>query len=669
MQPSKTETGADLAPCFDGWRTLWLPPERLPLSRWAEQNITLSGEYARQADQLRLFGWQREIFDSFTDPRVSEIVLMCGTQMVKTLFMQAAIAYVICEDPGPILVLQPTDTKAEEFSKERLNPMFRDCAVLRGKIRQGKSRDASNTLLVKTFPGGILALAGAVSAGNVASRPIRYFFADEVDKDGYNPGKEGDVISLGDERIASFESLGKKIRTCSPTIAGRSRIGALYQATDRRRPWVACPGCGKYQILTWSQVVFDPHAPADRRAASCGYKCAHCGDLWGDIERQRACDRNVEWRAEGHFAGKAGFWVSHLYSPWKTLAQMVEKYLASEKDPAARQVFVNTTLAELWEEQGETPEWELLMGRREEYPANEDAVVPERGLFVTVAVDTQESPPRLEYEVVAWGRDRENWSLAYGAIQALASNGQPLPVSSPEVWAELDRQVLQRTFPHALGGELPVMVMAIDTGMRPQPVYSFARRHARPAYSASGIRIVAPRTVVPVKGNEDPLRILSKISREDAARKRQNIRIVSVGTHAAKQELYDALREIAPSADGSPVPRCHHFPAYPRDYFEGLCGETRLVKETGRIEWRKKPNVRNEPLDLKVYNRAAASMFGIDRFGKKQWAALERMVAPSRAISMPEPAAEAQPASPAAAPPPPPVKRRKPRTFVPSYLL
>jgi phage terminase large subunit GpA-like protein len=629
------------------------------LSRWAEQNITLSREYARQADQLRLFGWQREIFDSFTDPRVSEIVLMCGTQMVKTLFIQAAIAYAIAEQPGPILVLQPSEGDAKAFSKERLTPMLRDCEVLHGKVARAKSRDSANTIQEKWFPGGMLAVDGAISPANVARRSIRYFFADEVDKYGVSAGVEGDVIALGDERVATYESLGKKIRTCSPTIAGRSRIGRLYAATDRRKPWVACPGCAAYQVLVWSQVVFDP----------VGYRCAHCGDLWGDIERWAACDKGVEWRAEAPFSGRAGFWISHLYSPWKTLAAMVEKYQASHRDPQAYKVFVNTTLAELWEEQGETPDYELLLARREDYPANEEAVVPERGLFLTAAVDVQESPPRLEYEVVAWGRDRENWSLAYGTIQALASNGQPLPVSSPEVWAELDRQVLQRTFPHALGGELPVMVMAIDTGMRPQPVYSFARRHARPAYSASGIRIVAPRTVVPVKGNEDPLRIISKISREDASRKRQNIRIVSIGTHAAKQEIYDALREIVPSADGSPVPRCHHFPAYGKEYFEGLCAEIRLVKENGRIEWRKKPNVRNEPLDLKVYNRAAASMFGIDRFGKKQWAALERMVAPSRAISMPEPAAEAQPASPAAAPPPPPVKRRKPRTFVPSYLL
>ncbi|MEP6962557.1 MAG: terminase gpA endonuclease subunit, partial [Acidobacteriota bacterium] len=610
------------------WSQLWIPPEHLPLSTWAEKNLQLSSEYARRRGGLTLYGWQRDIFDSFTDPRVSEIVLMCGTQLVKTLFIQAAVAYVICEAPGPILILQPSEGDAKAFSKERLSPMLRDCPVLQGKISAAKSRDASNTIQEKWFPGGMLAIDGAISPANVARRSIRYFFTDEIDKKGYNPGVEGDVIALGDERVATYESLGKKIRTCSPTVFGRSRIGKAYHATDRRKPWVKCIGCGHYQLLTWSQVCFDP----------VGYKCVHCGDLWGDIERWESCDKHVEWRNESPFFGRAGFWISHLYSPWKTMAQMVSKYLEVHKNPPDHQVFVNTTLAELWQEQGETPDHEILLGRREPYPCNENAVVPERGLFLTCAVDVQENPPRLEYEVVAWGRDRENWSIAYGAIQVQAENGQPLPVTSEELWDKLNDDVLQRYFPHANGTQLPIMVMVIDTGTRPQPVYAFAVKHARPSYFAAGLRVHTPRTVVPIKGNEDDLRILSGISREDAARKRQNIRIVSIGTHCVKQELYDLLRDVGPSEDGSPVPRCHHFPLeYGKDYFEGLCAEIRIVKANGEIEWKRKPNVRNEPLDLKVYNRGAATIFGIDRFGRKQWQRFAEWVAPNRALSTPAP--------------------------------
>jgi phage terminase large subunit GpA-like protein len=44
------------------------------------------------------------------------------------------------------------------------------------------------------------------------------------------------------------------------------------------------------------------------------------------------------------------------------------------------------------------------------------------------------------------------------------------------------------------------------------------------------------------------------------------------------------------------------------------------------VEW-KKTTERNEPFDLKVYNRAAASIYGIDRFNEQQWQQLEAVVA------------------------------------------
>src|SRR5581483_11782416 len=370
-----------------------------------------------------------------------------------------------------------------------------------------------------------------------------------------------------------------------------------------------------------------------------GYKCAACGAVWADEERWAACER-TEWRPEGPFRGTAGFWISHLYSPWKRMAAMVADYLDRKEDRQRYKVFVNTTLAELWEEQGDTPDDEILLGRREEYPANDQAVVPTRGLFLTCAVDVQENPPRLEYEVVAWGRNRENWSIAYGAVQATASNGQALPVTSPELWEKLDREVLQREWQHESGQSLPILAMGIDTGSRPQPVYEFAKRHAQPVYSAAGLKVAAPRTVVPLKGVKDEIRVISKISKEDAARKRQNVRIVSIGTHRCKQELYDDLRDSRPRPDGSASPRCHHFPqAYGSQYFEGLCSEKRVLKASGDVSWQKVPGRRNEPLDLKVYNRACYAIVGGDRFNEAQWASFEEAVAPAVA----EPESEPEP--------------------------
>ena len=265
------------------------------------------------------------------------------------------------------------------------------------------------------------------------------------------------------------------------------------------------------------------------------------------------------------------------------------------------------------------------MGRREGYPHTELPVIPMHGLFLTAAVDVQESPPRLECEVVAWGRGRENWSMGYYVIQKQAKNGELLPVTSSELWNALDQEILQALYSARIRPPgLPIMVMCIDTGRTPKPVYEFALRHARLSVTPAGARPVAIRTVVPVKGNDDPLRIISGISKENQAIKRQNIRIVSVGTHCAKQELFELLKGVRPSADGSATPGCCHFPMYSLSYFQMLSAETRVVHEdTGKVEYVRKPGMPNEALDLRVYNRAAATLVGIDRFNETHWRKME----------------------------------------------
>ncbi|MBE7542253.1 MAG: phage terminase large subunit family protein [Solibacteraceae bacterium] len=55
-----------------------------------------------------------------------------------------------------------------------------------------------------------------------------------------------------------------------------------------------------------------------------------------------------------------------------------------------------------------------------------------------------------------------------------------------------------------------------------------------------------------------------------------------------------------------------HFPRYEEEYFRQLTAES-LVKGA----WVKDPNRRNEALDCRVYARAAAAIYGIDRFRER----------------------------------------------------
>ena len=54
---------------------------------------------------------------------------------------------------------------------------------------------------------------------------------------------------------------------------------------------------------------------------------------------------------------------------------------------------------------------------------------------------------------------------------------------------------------------------------------------------------------------------------------------------------------------------------------------TRMVKGFPRGSWEKEPGRRNEALDCRVYARAAAAIYGLDRFEERHWRRMEEALA------------------------------------------
>jgi phage terminase large subunit GpA-like protein len=599
---------------FTEWALLWEPPKRLPLSQWAEENFYTSPEYSSTTSRLRLHAYQREPLDCFTDPRVSDIVVKSGTQMLKTLLMQVALAYVAIEDPGPCLLSQYKEADAEAFSKERLVPMIRDIPGLQ-KIPglSSKSRASGSTSTYKEFPGGSWSLVGAGAAGNAARRSIRFYFGDEINK--YELTKEGAFTDLAAERTATFGTRSKRVYCCSPTTP-EGAISRMYDASDQRRPWVPCPDCGEFQVLKWIHVKWSADVPREDRPASARYECEHCGSRWDDLKRWTACS-GIRWVAEKPFRGVAGFGdLGHLYSPYKTLADMVAKWLTITADKSAQaseslRVFINTNLADEYVEKGEAPEWQRLYDRREDYPLR---LVPRGGLFVVAGADVQKD--RIEAQVVAYGHGKESWQIDYAVLDG--------DTSRPEVWAKLS-EFLNQTYRHESGVDLPIIRFAIDSGYATQDVYDWARRQG-------------PGRVAVVKGQDNGVAIVGQPATADVSsagkRLKRGVKVWPLNVSMLKSEFYGWLRLDRPTEEamgnGEPYPPGYcHFPEMNEEFFRQLCAEqlvTRIVKGYRKQEWTKTRD-RNEALDTRIYARAAASMFGIDRFQEMQWRQLEAQIA------------------------------------------
>ncbi len=151
------------------------------------------------------------------------------------------IGYVIHHAPGPMLAVQPTVELAKRFSRQRIDPLIAESAVLRERVKPARSRDAGNTVLSKEFPAGLLVITGANSAVGLRSMPARYLFLDEVDAYPPSADEEGDPVALAEARTRTFSWRAKTFLASTPTIAGLSRIEGEYEASDQRRYLRAVP--------------------------------------------------------------------------------------------------------------------------------------------------------------------------------------------------------------------------------------------------------------------------------------------------------------------------------------------------------------------------------------------------------------------------------------------
>jgi phage terminase large subunit GpA-like protein len=214
----------------------------------------------------------------------------------------------------------------------------------------------------------VLVMTGANSAVGLRSMPVRYLFLDEVDGYPLDVEGEGDAISLAEARTRTF-ARRKIFIVSTPTISGPAAIEREYEASDQRRYFVPCPHCSHRQWLRFEQLRWDKGQPetAAYICESCDTDCRAPQDLDAgarrvardDHRRQRARRRGFTCRrCTARWAGAAG----------ATLPPRGRARSARNRGSAAAiKTFKNTELGETWVEEGEAPDWQRLVERREDY--------------------------------------------------------------------------------------------------------------------------------------------------------------------------------------------------------------------------------------------------------------------------------------------------------------
>lgn len=626
------------------WASL-RPDPLLTVSEWSDQRRVLSVKSSSEHGPWRTARtpYLRQPMDDFTvNSGVQEIVLVFASQTGKSEACNNCLGYALDIAPGPALMVQPTLDMAKRYSKMRVAPMIEATPSLAEKVNPARSRDSGNTLSLKEFQNGaLLIVTGANSASSLASMPIRFALEDEVDRFPLDVDEEGSPSDLIDARTRTFGPRKKRLKTSTPTLLNRSRIWWEWLRSNQCRYHVPCPHCGKKQVLTWAQMRYDPQDPQlkhGRLSRPPVMVCIACGTGIEEREKLRWYRDDLgEWIPDNPGAATHGYHLPGFYSPlgWLSWTEIVVGYEKAKDDPAKLKAWTNTVLAECWAETGEVPDWEVLYRRRESYRRG---VVPLGGVVLTGAVDCQRD--RLEMEVVAWGPGLESWSVDYIVLHGDPGVIQTDP-AKPCVWRDLEREIVRR-YPHASGAQLGLSMVLVDSGDNTNTVYTWVRsQHSARVRAIKGrgtlLAPVGPATMQEINAKGKKAKV--------------GVKLWPVGVSVLKEELYGWLQQAPPLNPGDPMPRgfCH-FPEYEEHYFRGLTAEElqgRLHKGFTIYEW-VKTYARNEPLDCRIYNRAAAWMLGLDRLTDDEWEQ-------RRSLLVPPPEAPEDEAKP------PPARRRRVR--------
>ncbi len=565
------------------------PPKKQTVSEWADENRILSTDYSAEPGRWRTdrAPYQREIMDAFTQSGVWQIVVMASAQVGKSEIELNMMGCAIANDPGPILYIQPTENMAEDYSKRRIAPMIAACPTLRDKVMRAKGRDSANTITMKTFPGGSLAIIGANSPAELASRPVRYIFMDETDRFPASAGSEGDPQELAERRTETFRHNRKVVKTSTPTIKGKSKIETDYMSGTQEEWHTECPHCHTYNYIRFVDIKFEKEnyknerGDEDYHVLKVAWQCPTCKR---EIPEHTAKRLPAKWVSKNPKAldnGIRSFRLNAFMSPWSDWKDIIWKFLKAHKDPEKLKTFYNTILGETWEIHSNNGLDEALYKRREHY----DAEIPNGVLLLTMGVDTQDN--RLEYEVVGWDRSGQSWGISRGIIPGRAD--------APGVWEEVDG-LLDREWKLKNGLKMRILATFIDSGGHfTQEIYhECAKRRTKRIWPIKGEGGEGKQYCRPMKrtpGKNDGMKFI-------------------LGVDAGKEGImYEA-------GITEPGPGYMHFPidyraGYDMEYFKGLISEEMVMhRKSGRsvIAW-EKIYERNEPLDCRNYARACYRYF------------------------------------------------------------
>lgn len=572
-------------------------PDEMSTPMWAETYRFVDRGSRKGKWSNETVPFLTEIMAAADDPAVREIVFQKSSQVGGSEIINNIFGKRIQLAPTEMIYCAEKEDKAKAWTQESFDPMVRVTPTLNRLI---SDQPEDNNQKVKRYAGGGLYIVWATSPAELSSRPAQLIAFDE--KAAYKPTSEGDPVKLGQarqktydgEELTIFNSTPRKCE-CGPDETCGD-ITHDYERGDQREYYVPCPHCEEFQTLKFGgkECSFGLKWDAETPEMP-SYLCEHCHAVIEEFDRDEMLAKGY-WRPARAFNGIASFKINQIYSPFVSWGRMVVDFLEASKSVQKLEVFTNTVLGDVWKPI-EQIQYEDLSWNLEPYAAP----VPAGVLVLTAAADIQKD--RIECEIIGWGKDHESWRIDYrvfyGSPGIEMSEDEDVEESDDDesltdVWKTLE-DFLTSPLLDAGGKVFRVQCAAIDSGYLARIVYKFCRKHRRKRWFA-------------VKGMSDPFKPL--LSKPTMQGQNPKVQMFPIGTNAAKDEVFAALKVIKAG------PGYCHFPDKQpyseEDHMKMLASEKMVTHTRGgrtyRVYEKVGKNVRNEALDLHVYNIAARTI-------------------------------------------------------------
>lgn len=554
------------------------PEEVYSVSKWAEEKRVLDNSSNLSGKWSNAFTpYLCEIMDTLNDPYVREVYFCKPTQVGGTEALINMLCYIADASPAPTMVVYPTDDLAKDTSNARIKPAFRLIPSINRKFLDNQSKE-----LELRFRGMNIYLRGAGSPSKLASKAIKYLFFDEIDKMGGASKKEASPFSLAKERTKTYKPQEKIFATSTPTIRSNYIWDLKENAEEEKHFFVPCPHCGEMIELSMKSIKYSNNESLSNedRANTANYYCQECGTEIVDGDKPKML-RNGEWRTVrkrgiGH-AKKVAYWMNTLYSIFIKWSDVAKEFLDSKDDPEKLQNFVNSWLAEPWEDAETRITEDSVLNAQTDI---EEFIVPDWAKLVTGGVDVQKNS--LYYTIRAWGDYSTSQNITHGQVVS---------------WEDIER-VMNRIYETEDGNrKFAVELCLIDSGYNQDETLEFCINNSDWAK--------------PVKGASNDLLDRFKISKIEKTGSFNGMQLILTDGNKYKDSISNRMKRVKGENTGAWMV----YKGCDKRYSQMITAEQRVTEKTRtgiKSVWKPKAkHLDNHYLDCEVYAMAAAEILGI----------------------------------------------------------